>query len=421
MVSRFRAAGLALLMLLLGWQLGVGYTQQSYERRLAPGIISGSGGMLADPEKEADLTLLWETWRLLNAHYIEPSALEAPKLIEGAAEGLVHAVGDPYTAYMTPTQDRAFRDGLSGTLQGIGAELVLRDGQVVIVSPLKGSPAEKAGILPEDVIVKVGDEELEGLGLDDVVAKIRGPKGTSVRITLLRQGSMEPIVRTIVREEIHVPSVESKLIERDGKTFGYVALNQFGDETVQEMQRVLQEFRTAKVDGVIVDLRFNGGGYLDAAVDIVSFFQKDGLVVTVQSRKGDPVTHSVKGSPLLPDVPLVVLQNEGSASASEIVAGALQDHRRAEIVGMKSYGKGTVQEIIGLPGGASLRVTVARWLTPGGKNLGKEGVHPDREVARSAEDYQNNRDPQLDAAVNWLLSGKKPGQKASSQASSAQN
>jgi carboxyl-terminal processing protease len=347
-------------------------------------------------------------WRLLLKHYIAPEDLQVTPLVFGAVQGLVHAVGDAYTAFMTPPENKSFRQALEGKLQGIGAELTLREGQIVIVAPLKGSPAAKAGLLPGDVIVQVGEVTIEGETLQQVVQRIRGPKGTRVTLTILRHGSVEPLTFTIVRDDIDVPSVESRILTTATGSLGYIALNQFGEHSIVEFKEALQSIAQEPLKGLIVDLRFNGGGYLDGAVELASLFLHQGKVVSVERRGAEPEHHYVYGRPLLPDIPLAVIINQGSASASEIVAGALQDHGRATVIGKKSFGKGTVQEVIDLPGGSSLRVTTARWLTPNGKNLGKEGVDPDIDIDRTEEDFDAGRDSQLDAAVEWLLDGERP-------------
>ena len=364
---------------------------------------TGSGQIVTDPENEVDMSLLWGVWRILIKHYIAPDELEATKLLFGAVEGMVRSVGDPYTVFMTPAQNKDFRQSLEGKLQGIGAELAFRDGLIVIVAPLKGSPAQKAGLLPEDVIIEVDGENIEGENLNQVVQRIRGQKGTTVTLTVDRPGALESKTFSIVRDEILIPSVESDLIETGSGALGYIALNQFGDTSIDEFQKSLKDLLGNDLEGLIVDVRYNGGGYLEGAVEMTSLFLRQGKVVSVERRGTEPEHHYVYGRPVAPDVPMVVLINQGSASASEIVAGALQDHKRATIIGMKSFGKGTVQEVLDLPGGSSLRVTTARWLTPNGKNLGKEGVHPDIVVDRSTEDFEAERDPQLDAAKEWLL------------------
>ncbi len=397
-------------MLVLGWQLGAAYEQRQlqeeaeYMEEIGTGGV-GSGELVTDPENEVNISLLWGVWRLLIRHYIAPEELKPTELLYGAVEGMVRAVGDPYTLFMTPSQNKDFRQSLEGKLQGIGAELAFRDGAVVVVAPLKGSPAQKAGLLPEDIITHVDGTDISGENLNQVVQRIRGKKGTTVLLTILRESEMNPKQLTIVRDDINIPSVESEVLKTQSGSLGYIALNQFGDNSVEEFKEALEAFQRTPVGGLIVDLRFNGGGYLEGAVDVASLFLPRGKIVSVQRRGTDLEHHYAYGRPLFPDKPLVVLINQGSASASEIVAGALQDHKRATIIGMKSFGKGTVQEVVDLPGGSSLRVTTARWLTPEGKNLGKEGVHPDIIVDRSAEDFEKERDPQLDAAKEWLLDG----------------
>ncbi len=423
----FQFGGITLLALLLGWQMGVRgeRTRLIQEGWTAPELpqdgtivsLAGSGSITERPESEADLRLMWKVWHLLLENYVDPSKLQTQKLIRGAATGLVKSVGDPYTVLMDPQENNSFRDGLSGTLEGIGAELIDRDGVIVVVMPIKGSPAQRAGLLPDDVIISVNGESAEGMSLQDVVSKIRGPKDTSVTLEIARPKNRDFLTFSIVRDEIHIPSVESKTIPVKGGEIGYVSLNQFGDSSIDELRQVFQSFQDQKVKSIILDLRYNGGGYLDGAVDLVSMFLREGKVVSVQHRSGEPENHFVSGKPLFPDIPFAILVNEGTASASEITAGALQDYGRATIVGQKTFGKGTVQEVIDLPDGSSLRVTVAHWLTPKGKDLGKEGVHPDIVIDRTKEDIDAKRDPQLDAAVEFLATGKKPEMMSSSSSS----
>ncbi len=396
--------------LLLGWQVGVHAQQQQtidLQRKLEL-LYSGdtqSGATLGDPEEEVDLGLLWGTWRLLQSRYIDADKLQTQQLVLGAVSGLVKAVGDPYTVFMTPDENVDFRDSLSGHLQGIGAELDENDEVIKIVRPLKGSPAEKAGILPNDIVVKVNDEDITGQNLQTVISKIRGQKGTSVKITIFRENADDVLEFNIVRDDITVPSIEYMVKETATGSVGYLAINQFGSETVSEVREIMAGVDASKLKGFIVDLRFNGGGYLDAAVDLVSMFQKEGKVVSVEARGKAPQRHYVSGQTILPDIPLVILQNQGSASASEIMAGALQDHERATIIGMKSFGKGTVQEVVDLPGGSSLRVTIAKWLTPDGHDIGKLGITPDIVVDRVQADVDAQRDPQLEAALQFLTTG----------------
>lgn len=395
--------------LILGWQLGYGIANQQFGRfneNLESLYLNGgteSGQILKDPEKEVDLAVLWAVWKTLQRTYIAPEELEPQKLLLGAAEGLVRSVGDPYTVFMTPKQSTDFHQALEGKLQGIGAELAFRDGLVVIVAPLKGSPAQRAGLLPEDIIAEIDGEPTDGWSLDRVVQRVRGPKGTTVKIAVAREGEADLLHFVIVRAEITIPSVESKVVTATGAKIGVIALNQFGDESIAEVRQALDGFQKEKLRGIVLDLRFNGGGYLEGATDLTSFFLKQGKVVIVERRGGNNESHYVSGRPLYPEIPLVVLINAGSASASEIVAGALQDSKRATIIGQKSFGKGTVQEVIELPGGSSLRVTVARWVTPNGRDIGKEGIMPDIVVERTPEQMKAEVDPQLERALQVLF------------------
>ncbi len=404
------AIALPLLTLLIGWQLGVGYVTQrhSSQQAINPSFQeSGSGQVVVgDPEKQVDVSLLWSVWRVLQERYIDPSKLQTRSMVYGAVAGLVESIGDPYTVFMTPKDAKAFSDMMEGNLEGIGAQLEDKNGHVVIVAPLKGSPAEKAGILPSDIIVRVDGKDVTHDKLDDIVARVRGKQGTKVTLGILREKETKILSITITRDAIHVPSVETKTIKSQTGSVAYIALNQFGDSSTEELAKALADVDQKKVKGLVLDLRFNGGGLLEGAVDLVSMFVKEGKVVTVDQRGEKPEEHFVTGRPVAADLPLVVLINSGSASASEITAGALQDLHRAKIVGTQSYGKGTVQQLIDLPGGSTLRMTIARWLTPSGHDLGKKGVTPDIIVDRTIEQARAQKDPQLDAAVAWLTSGK---------------
>ncbi|MCB9808025.1 S41 family peptidase [Candidatus Peribacteria bacterium] len=396
---------LPVLTLFLGMQIGIAHERQqlqmeydTLEEAFGGGV--GSGATVSDPEKEVDISLLWSVWRLLSKNYIAPSDLQVTPMIHGAVRGLVEAVGDPYTSFMPPKENKEFRQSLNGSLQGIGAELTMKEDDIVVVAPLKGSPAEAAGLMPDDIITHVDGQSIEGYTLSDAVEIIRGPKGTEVTLTISRDGREDDI--TITREEITVPSVESEVKEYAGKDIGYIALNRFGDTTTEEVASAVKDLMKQDIQGLIFDVRFNGGGYFDKAVDLSSMFLEKGKVVSVAHREGEPIHHYASGRPIAPTIPMVVLINEGSASASEILAGALQDNGRATIIGKKSFGKGTVQEVFELPGGTSIRITTARWLTPNGTDLGKEGVHPDIDVDRTKEDIEAEKDPQLDAALELL-------------------
>jgi len=402
---------LPLVTLILGWQLGARFeekqlTDQFHELEFLYSGNVGSGELIMDPEEEVDPALLWAVWRLMLKNYISPEDLQVQPMLYGATRGLVEAIEDPYSVFMTPSENKDFRQSLNGELQGIGAELTLRDGAVTVVAPLKGSPAAKAGLLPKDIIIEVDGETIEKESLHETVQRIRGPKGTQVTLTIIRENEPEPLTFNINRAEIKIPSVEYELKETSTGSIGYISINQFAEDTNDEVEEALLALEKEDMDGIILDVRFNGGGYLDRAVDLVSMFMQQGKVVSVQRRIGEPDAHYVYGRPIDTETPMVVLINEGSASASEILAGALQDNGRATIIGKQSFGKGTVQEIFELPGGASVRITVAKWLTPNGLNLGEEGVTPDIEIDRSPEDFDAELDPQMDAAMELLFSKK---------------
>ena len=394
---------LPFLTLVIGVNVGVRFSQELLYGTPSLEQQFGTGAVVTNPEEEVDLAIMWEVWNLLLKRYISPEELKTTPMVYGAITGLVEAIGDPHTLFMTPQQNKEFRDALQGELQGIGAELMVQGGKITVVAPLKGSPAERAGLLPNDIIVAVDGESVEGLSLYETVHRIRGRKGTAVDLGILRENASSLLTISIVRDDIKVPSIEYELKETSAGNIGHLTINQFGDNTVSDITQTLEDAKKSSIDGLILDVRFNGGGYLDGAVALSSLFLKKGKVVSVQGRGTASSDHYVSGRPLLPDAPLVILINQATASAAEIVAGALQDHERAIIVGIKSFGKGTVQEVIDVSGGGALRVTTAHWLTPNGRNLGKEGVTPDIEVDITQEDINADKDPQLEKALEWFL------------------
>jgi|CXWL01.1.fsa_nt_gi carboxyl-terminal processing protease len=388
----------------MGIQYGINVAQNPTQH--IDDASSHSGVLLTDPQKEVDISLLWSVWRLLLNNYVHPEEMDTQKMVFGAVRGLVAGVGDPYTLFMTPKENTDFRDTLNGHLEGIGARLSLKNDSIIVIGAIKGSPAEKAGLLPQDVILTVDGKLLAELSLDQVVSLIRGKKGTTVLLTVMRDTEEVPRTFKITRDNIQVPSTEYEIQKTATGSLGVLTINEFGADTIREVNETLKTLDEKNIKGLIIDLRYNGGGYLDGALDLTSMFLRDGKVVTVAGRDDDMQVHSVSGNSILPAIPLVVLINEGSASASEIFAGALKDHGRAKIIGTKSFGKGTVQEIIDLPGGSSLRVTIARWLTPNGTDLGKVGIVPDIVINRTQEDIVASRDPQMTAAQIWLLEGR---------------
>ena len=294
----------------------------------AYGMINESGAVLTDPEKSVDMSLMWQVWRLLQSHYVRPQELNTQKMVDGAVHGLVSGIGDPYTLYMSSKESTQFHNTLDGHLDGIGAELSLKTGQIEVIRAIKKSPAEKAGILAHDNIITVDGKKLDGMTLEQIVALIRGKKGTSVTLTLMRGKETTPRSFTITRDTISVPSVEYEVQKSAKGDLGVLTVNEFGTDTIQEVNDMLKNLKDGDLKGLIIDLRFNGGGYLDGAVDLSSMFIGDGKVVTVAGRDHENTEHDVTGHPILPTMPIAVLINEGSASASEIFAGAMKDHNR---------------------------------------------------------------------------------------------
>jgi carboxyl-terminal processing protease len=320
-------------------------------------------------------------------------------MIFGAIKGMTDALEDPYTIFMTPKENKEFQDVMEGTLEGIGAELTIRHGMLTVISPLKGSPAKKAGLQPEDIIYAVDGELVDEMTFEEAVLKIRGEKGTQVTITVLRKGYQDPIDIDITRDTINIDSVEWRM----ENNIAIIEINQFGTNTRWEFSKVINEILNNRPKGIILDLRYNGGGYLDGAVDIVSEFIEKGKVVTIKKRnpEEDEIIY-VNGQARMASQPLAILINKGSASAAEIVAGAIQDHERGTVIGENSFGKGTVQEVENLIGGSSLRMTVAKWFTPNDTNISEAGITPDIIVELDYEDLENGDDPQLNAAIDYI-------------------
>lgn len=323
--------------------------------------------------------------------------VDRTKTLNGAKAGLVDSLGDPYTTYLTQQQAQELSDDLKGNLSGIGAEIGFRNKQLTVIAPIANTPAAKAGLQPSDTIIKIDGKDPSGLSLEEAVSRIRGKAGTDVTLTIIRNNG-NPYDIKITRANITVPSVTWK---KEGDV-GIITVSRFGDDTVTKIQQAATELESNGATKYVLDLRNNGGGYLQAAVGVSNVFMDNKVVV--EERKGGKTTDklSTKTGGALVGKPVVVLINGGSASASEITAGALQDQGVAKLVGEKSFGKGSVQEIIDLAGGAQLKVTVAHWFTPKGRGIDKQGIKPDVEVKMTAEDINAGRDPQLDKAKELL-------------------
>lgn len=373
----------------------------------------------AAPENtQVDFALFWDVWGKLHQYYIDAPKLDTQKLVWGAISGMVTAAEDPYTVFLPPKDNKDFKEDLGGAFEGIGAQLGLKDNRIVVIAPLKGNPAEAAGIRAGDYILKVNAEETFGWTVSEAVAKIRGPKGTAVKLNILHENAQKPVDLDIIRATVTVPSVISwiksaKEVEEISGITGlgvssaadrvaYIQLTRFGDHTNDEWLKAVREISSAKnVKGMVLDLRNNPGGYLDGAVFIASEFIGSGTVVSQVNSDGSRDERPVNRRGNLLNIPLVVVINKGSASASEIVAGALRDFGRAQLVGEISFGKGSVQTPLELSEGSSLHVTTGKWLLPKGDSISKTGIKPDLEIL--LENPTATQDAQLAKAIELLL------------------
>lgn len=355
-----------------------------------------------------DYNLLWQAIATMQSKYID-KPVDQQKILYGAVKGAVEAAGDPYTQFFTPEELQSFKTQLKGSFDGIGAEIGKRNGNIVIVAPLKGSPAEKAGLRSKDVILKVNGEAVTDWSVEQAVTKIRGQKGTPVILNIFRDGFTEAKDITITRDTIEVKSVkweEKEVKATDGsmKKIAVITVSQFGDDTQDLFASTVREVMAKHVDGIVLDLRNNPGGYLDAAVNLASYWLPKGqLVVTEAHSTGQNIPFNSAGLSGFAGVKTVTLINSGSASAAEILSGALHDHKATTLIGEKSFGKGSVQEIDDLQGGSAIKVTIAKWITPNGKNLNKDGLDPDVPVKMSDDDINSGKDPQMDKALEEVL------------------
>lgn len=361
------------------------------------------------PPDGVDFTNLWTAWSILNDRFVPTTASSSKATDEekvwGAIQGMTASYGDPYTVFMPPEEAKSFAETVGGSFGGVGMEIGIKDDTLVVVAPLKNSPAEKAGILAGDRIVAINGVSTEGLSVEEAVKKIRGEIGTQVKL-LIAHEKEEAKEITITRATIEVPIVQTTA--RPDGVF-VIALYSFSAPSADKFREAIREFIESGSSRLVIDLRGNPGGFLESAVDIASYFLPLAEVVVTEDYAGKQVNevHRSRGYDVFRargrDVKVVVLINQGSASASEILAGALHDHGVATLIGEKSFGKGSVQELISLGGGASLKVTVARWLTPNNMSISEHGIVPDIEVKMTLEDLKAKKDPQMDAAATYLL------------------
>lgn len=381
------------------------------------GYVSGSRGYVVNPKTfsvvnkgatpvEVDYGLLWEALKIVQSKYIDAGGIDPQKILYGAIRGAVAAAGDQYTQFFDPGSYADFKTELQGSFTGIGAEIDQSADGIIVVAPLEGSPAERAGIQAQDLILKINGESTADLTAEQAVNKIRGPEGSPVVLSVFREGRGAPFDVTLTRQKIEIKSVKLSYSEINGKRVAVIKIARFGDDTEELFKAAVADIQRNNPAGVIVDLRNNPGGYLETSVAVASQWLEAGkLVVKEEHSEKDVTVYNSDGSNGLGRFKTVVLINGGSASAAEILAGALKDNGKAQLIGEKSFGKGSVQELVpfGPNKDMAVKVTIAKWITPSGQNLNSGGLEPDIKVEITDDDITNKRDPQLDRALQEVV------------------
>jgi len=362
-------------------------------------VVAGIDNLEED-EINVDFGIFWQVWDKVKKDYIDGESVKDQDLVYGAVGGMVDALKDPNTVFFPPEDAKKFEEDVSGSFGGIGAEIGIRNEQLLVIAPLKDSPAERAGLKSSDKILLIDKTPTTGLGVNEAVKIIRGEIGTKVTLAISRNGWSDPRDFTITRETIKVPTLDFKMTD---DKIAHLQLYSFNENANYLFYQAALKTLVGDARGMVLDLRNNPGGYLEVAVDLASWFMDRGkLVVSEKFRSGAETVFRANGNGALKDLPIVVLVNQGSASASEILAGALRDQRGAKLVGEKTFGKGSVQEVMPLPDNSSLKVTIAHWVLPSGQIIDKTGLAPDFEVKLTDEDREVERDPQLEKALEVL-------------------
>lgn len=369
--------------------------------RNSPGTLKSASvvDVVLGTSEQADLNLFWKVWRIIDQKSPVAKNISNKERIYGAIKGLANSLGDPYTEFFTPEEQKSFQDDLKGSFSGVGMEISIKDDVLTVISPIKNSPAAKAGIEPGDKIISIDGESTQNLSIDGAVKKIRGPVGTDVNLEIFREGQKTTLTKKITRDVVTVPNIEYSL---RGDGIFVIKLYSFNDGADAHFQQAINEFAKSNSNKLIVDLRNNPGGYLDSAINIGSWFIKSGDVIVTEDygEKRNPSVHASKGFDTLSNkkYSMVILVNKGSASASEILAGALKEYKIATIIGEKTFGKGSVQEVVKVDDETSIKITVANWLTPNGATISGSGIEPDISVKKTS----SKTDTQLQKAVEFL-------------------
>ncbi len=392
--------------------VAVGWLLPDRQAAVSPSTTTGQPGSAASPtaqplnpsaatpkELEKLFEPFWEAWQVVHERFVN-QPVDEEAMMRGAISGMLDALGDPHTSYMDPDQYSQLNSTLQGEYEGIGAEVDTSTKPLTIVSPFPGSPAEKAGLKPGDAVLAIDGKDVSSLDGNLVIRQIKGPAGSKVNLTIARPGQAETFDVEVTRAQINLPNQESRMLEGN---VAYIRLYTFSTDTARDLRTALRTLLKQNPKGLILDLRYNGGGFLNSSIDVASEFIKSGVIVTEEYGDGSQEKLNAQGGGLATEIPLVVLVNEGTASASEIVAGAIQDYGRGQLVGVTTFGKGSVQLPVELKNNEGvIRVTIARWLTPNGRQINDVGLEPDVVVELTQADVDANRDPQLDKAVEIL-------------------
>lgn len=375
----------------------VGFHKQTETIKAAGVVVDGS---------EVDLTSFWKVWNTINEKYPGATGITEQERIYGAISGLIGSLDDPYSVFFEPEEATSFKEDIAGSFSGVGMEVGLKDKILTVIAPLKDTPAYRAGIKSGDRILKIDEVSTDGMTVEKAVKLIRGERGTTITLSILHDGDRSPVEIKIVRDTINIPTLDSEL-RSDG--IFVIKLYSFSANSTSLFRDAMKKFAETKSDKLLLDLRGNPGGYLSAAVDIASYFLPSGTTIATEDYGNNqkPKIFRSKGLATIGDkLKFVILMDKGSASASEIVAGAMQDHDRAVLIGTESYGKGSVQEVINVTADTLLKITVAKWLTPNGTSISDKGLTPDYVVEFTKEDIAAKRDPQMERAVRLLKNWK---------------
>ena len=400
--TKFKIAGIVGIVIgiaLLGISFYVGF---SIGENQTPSIleVEGLSGKTIGQPNDVDFSLFWDTWKLVEERFVNRDSLDRQDMVFGAVTGMVKSLDDPYTVFFEPKEAKIFKEDINGSFEGIGAEIGIRKEVLTIISPLENSPAQIAGLRAGDKVIRIDDEPTEGITLLNAVNKIRGKKGTAVNFTILRGGEEVKEI-SVIRDKIIIPVLSWQMKEGN---IVHLELFSFSQQATKKFREALLEILRNPTEKMVLDLRNNPGGFLEVAQELLGWFVEPGEIIAKEDFGEGKRTNEYRaiGNGALRNFDIVVLINKGSASASEIMAGALRDIRGIELVGEKSFGKGSIQQVENLSGGSSIKITIAKWLTPSGVSISEEGLDPDIEVEMTSEDIDEGRDPQLDRALEII-------------------